>query len=669
MKDRLYELFVNRVPGIRDRYRKSRETKAARWKSLLLLLGLNLQYYVFFRRSLAYPERSPMYEEKRLYSSGSESSLSQREAPEAFAARLASFDVISFDVFDTLLFRPFSHPTDLFYLMGMALSYPDFRQIRIDAEKQARKEKKNNANTFEVSLSDIWEIMERETGIPQKYGMQVEEEWEQRCCFANPYMLQVVHALLRRGKVVIATSDMYLPAAFIQTLLSRCGYRSLVGCFVSCEFGTSKGDGRLYEVLRRSFGQTKTYVHVGDHPEADYQQAMRHHMQAILYANVHHMGNLYRPMDLSAIVGSVYRGIINTHIHNGLRTYSREYEYGFIYGGLFVTGYCQFIHQYVQAHSIEKILFLSRDGFVLLQAYRQMYPKETTRTTYAHWSRLAAIKLCADDYRAEYFRRFLTHKVDQKYTIQQIIKSMELDRLLDTLCQTVKVEPDAELTYKNVGTIQKYLMNHWGDIQHLYQEQVEAGKVYYFQLLKGCHRAVAVDIGWAGSGAILLDHAVNRLWLLDCPITGILAGTNSCYSPEIDASEPFLFAGKLVSYLYSQGVNRDLWKYHDPAQGHNLYWELLLGAPEGSLKGFYWDQSGNCQCRFKENVPNPERIHEIHRGILDFVKQFLAVEDRFGCDIPIPGRDAYAPMVSVCSRKNKSFREGLEGLLDETHIA
>ena len=170
-----------------------------------------------------------MYEEKRLYSSGSESSLSQREAPEAFAARLASFDVISFDVFDTLLFRPFSHPTDLFYLMGMALSYPDFRQIRIDAEKQARKEKKNNANTFEVSLSDIWEIMERETGIPQKYGMQVEEEWEQRCCFANPYMLQVVHALLRRGKVVIATSDMYLPAAFIQTLLSRCGYRSLVG--------------------------------------------------------------------------------------------------------------------------------------------------------------------------------------------------------------------------------------------------------------------------------------------------------------------------------------------------------------------------------------------------------------------------------------------------------
>ena len=118
-----------------------------------------------------------------------------------------------------------------------------------------------------------------------------------------------------------------------------------------------------------------------------------------------------------------------------------------------------------------------------------------TRTTYAHWSRLAAIKLCADDYRSEYFRRFLTHKVDQKYTIQQIIKSMELDRLLDTLCQTVKVEPDTELTYKNVGTIQKYLMNHWGDIQHLYQEQVEAGKVYYFQLLKGCHRAVAVDIG------------------------------------------------------------------------------------------------------------------------------------------------------------------------------
>lgn len=118
-------------------------------------------------------------------------------------------------------------------------------------------------------------------------------------------------------------------------------------------------------------------------------------MQAILYPNVHQQGNRFRPEDMSSITGNIYRGIVNAQMHNGLSSYSREYEYGFIYGGLFVTGYCQFIHDYVKAHGTEKILFLSRDGSVLMQAYRRMYPDETETTQYVYWSRLAATKLTA----------------------------------------------------------------------------------------------------------------------------------------------------------------------------------------------------------------------------------------------------------------------------------
>ena len=61
-----------------------------------------------FTQDVSFIQIFPFYEEKRLYSGGSESSLSERESPEAFAAKLMAFDVISMDVFDTLLFRPFS---------------------------------------------------------------------------------------------------------------------------------------------------------------------------------------------------------------------------------------------------------------------------------------------------------------------------------------------------------------------------------------------------------------------------------------------------------------------------------------------------------------------------------------------------------------------------------
>ena len=73
---------------------------------------------------------------------------------------------------------------------------------------------------------------------------------------------------------------------------------------------------------------------------------------------------------MSAITGSMYRGIVNAHLHNGLNEYSMEYEFGFVYGGLFVLGYCQFIHEYVQTHHIDKILFLARDGDILIKFIR-----------------------------------------------------------------------------------------------------------------------------------------------------------------------------------------------------------------------------------------------------------------------------------------------------------
>ena len=668
MRERLYRVLVNRVPGIRDRYLRGRARGMKRGRALVYLLWLNLQYYLLFRRGLAKPDSAPGGGNIRLYSADSESSLSVRENPEELADRLADCSVVSFDVFDTLVFRPFSSPADLFYMVGMELGYPDFRRIRMETEEKARREKQEKQRTREVTFAEIWEAMERETGIPRERGMEAEWRWEQKACYANPYMLQVVQKLRERKVTLIAASDMYLGKTYIQKLLAGCGYPSFDGCFVSCDEGKSKSDGSLYESIREKMGPHRRYAHVGDNPHADGEQARRHHMDAWIYPNVQQTGNRLRTEDISTVTGSLYRGIVNTHLHSGLTAYSREYEYGFLYGGLFVAGYCRFIHAYAEQNKLDKLLFLSRDGAVLLKAYRQLYPEETEKTVYAYWSRLAAVKLTARFYKAEYFRRFLLHKVNQRFTLRRVLEGMELAPLLPPLCAAVHLPPEAELTHKNVESVKNYLMDAWEQVLALYEDQRTAGGLYYRSLLAGCRRAAAVDIGWAGSGAVMLNCAVNGIWQIGCDITGILAGTNARQSPESDGADPFLFDGRLVSYLYSQQQNRDLWKIHDPAAGHNLYWELLLGAPEGSLIGFYPDGVQGWKCRLKDPPAAPERIGEIHRGILDFVKRFLETEQRLRISIPISGRDAYAPMLAVESRGNKPFRKGLEALLDEMHI-
>ena len=142
---------------------------------------------------------------------------------------------------------------------------------------------------------------------------------------------------------------MYLGKDQIRDLLTTCGYGEFEEYFVSCDYEKSKGEGSLYEVIRETMGRTMTYAHVGDNRQSDGKQARRHHFEAFWYPNVNEAGRPFRPEDMSALTGSLYRGIVNGHIHSGHSTFSREYEYGFIYGGLFVAGYCRFIHEYVKA--------------------------------------------------------------------------------------------------------------------------------------------------------------------------------------------------------------------------------------------------------------------------------------------------------------------------------
>ena len=600
---------------------------------------------------------------KLLYSGGPESSLSRRESPEQLAARLAAYDVVTFDVFDTLLLRPLARPEDAFYLLGARLGYPDLRRLRIQAEEEARRRKELAAGSREVTLEEIWAVLAPETGLSPEEGMAAERRLEFDLCRANPYFLPVVAALRRQGKTLAVLSDMYLEEETVAALLDRCGFGTFDACLVSGERGSSKSGGGLYRLAQKLLGPGRACAHVGDDPWADQRQAEAAGWAAFPYRNVHRAGAPYRAEDMSPIVGSLYRGLVNMRLHNGAELHSRAWEYGYVYGGLFAVGYCRFVERLRREIGADRLLFLSRDGAVLLRVYQRLYPAEGERAVYARWSRLAAAKITADRFRGEYFRRFLTHKAGQGFSLGQVLESMELTPLLPGLCGALGAGPGTELTHKNAPLVKSYLVERWDQVLACYEGCRQAGGAYYRTLLAGCQKALAVDIGWAGSGAVMLDWAVNRLWGLGCPVFGAVAGANSRRSPEWDAMEPFWLTGRVQSYLYSSGENRDLWQSHDPGAGHNLFWELLLGAPEGNLTGF-----GPKGPILGPPPPHAETIRAIHRGILDFTGDFLALEARLGLTLPISGRDAYAPMALVCSGNNKEFRRGWEGVLDGAHI-
>lgn len=688
MRQKLYNNLVNRHIGITTRYHKMHDGAVGIKKVLswLYLLWLNFAYYVLFCHFLGRSPKMDIYEEKKLNEMESESRSYQTKkkkmSVQQYVSALAKYDIVSFDIFDTLILRPLGQPTDVFYLIGEKLGISNFKNIRAWAEWDARIKSDQKNGHMEITLKDIWKNLYEDVGEQARDGMQVEIDTELSLCYANPFMLEVWQELRRWGKDIIVVSDMYLPSDVLETMLKQNGFIGFKELYVSCEYGKNKASGTLFEKVKKDYPD-KSIVHVGDNPRSDYVMAKKAGFATMPYPNVNHNMLLYRPYDMSYLVGSAYRGIVSNHLYNGLHTYSMEYEYGYIYGGLFVLGYCRFIHEYCKNNAIDTLLFLSRDGDILKQAYDFLYPNENTH--YVYWSRKAATILMAGEDKHDFFRRFIYHKVNQEYTIREILKSMELEFLADELddwvgiwtswkCKMhsdekfVALHAEDELTDKNGYLLRRFIEAKWDKVMATYEGHQRGAKKYYRHVLMGAKRAVAVDIGWAGSGAMALSHLVEHVWQIPCSITGIIAGTNTVHNTEPDASEPFLQSKKLVAYLYSQRHNRDLLKKHDPNKDYNVFWELLLSSPTPQFVGFYaGDKRKNKEDdRYIEDLDltlcfgkydkNQEGIREIQKGIWDFVADYYEHFKAYPYLFAISGRDAYAPMLVAASHDEKYLK-------------
>lgn len=661
-KERVYNLLVNRVPGIRNRYLKLRRNAHGVWGRVVLwcrLLLWNLQYYLLGRKSLQVPETYGYYEKKKLR-------LPESENPKILpwnqlAEQLAAYDVISFDVFDTLVLRPFAQPSDLFFFLGMEFSMPDFPELRKQAEETARKKKINEERAGEVTLEEIWRELESRTGIRAEAGIQAEWRLEQKYCYANPYFLPVLAKLREKGKYLAITSDMYLGKERVRILLEQLGLGTFDAYFVSSEVGASKAEGGLFRYLqnwaKKRTEQKGTLIHVGDHLHSDIAMAKKQGILAFWYPNPQQAGQPCRSEDMSRINGSIYKGLVNNRLHAGDTSYSLFYEFGYVYGGIVAAGYCQFIHRFVKERGIATIWFLARDGDVLKKVYDFFYPGETTR--YVLWSRNVSARLAADAYRQDFFLRFLFQKINQGYTMEQIFSSMALPELLESACAYLGCEKTSALTEKLAKECRDYLTDQWEKVLMSYETERKAAIEYLTPMLGNASRVAVVDIGWAGSGALgiarLLEGAAKS-----CKVYSILAGSNTCHNPAPDVSEGFFFTGQMASYLFSQQENRDLWKFHDLYQKHNLYLELLFTSPEPSFKGFTREKDGRITFRFGKREGHEKEIRQIQTGILDFAKDY---KRHFGEYLTeglgdISGRDAYAPFLLFL--KDRKIQKKLE---------
>lgn len=661
IKDKLYYYFVQKNWGVCREYEPyvnaHREEHAkARWKHWWMLIRLNWHYRIMRKSAwlcLKNKDVSKDSVRKLPYSNGPESSFNKRISPEKLVIGKLNYDVISFDIFDTLLLRPFARPTDLFFIVGKRLGIPEFHQIRIEVEKKLRQSMYQQYGTWEITIEQIYELIEEQTGLPKELGIKTEFETELYYCRPNPYMKRVYQLFREQGKTMVICSDMYLRQEMISQMLDKIGISDYDKLYLSCEYGCSKNTRGLYKYLINDY-KGKKILHIGDNPRADIVRAKDCGLDTLYYENVHTRGNRFRADVMTELVWSGYSGLINIHLHNGIRQYDPYYEYGFIYGGLYIFGFCSWIDKQAKEMNIDKILFLSRDGDIYKRVYDKFF--NNIKSEYVLWSRVTSTKYTLVHKKLLALKTTITSMArdSEGISVQDFLSSYDLEILLPYLEQH-GLRSDMIIVDEIVNKIEKLFNTHWDLVEQGISKQMYFLEQDIRKKIGNAKRVAIIDIGWLGSGPVALKYIIEKQIKLDCTVECWLAGASSTTKANITAD---LMDGTLKAYMFWLGDNRNQHDIHIKSnltsknRLNNIFIEMLTQARHPSFGGY----SNDGYLRFNlPEVENYEYIKSIHHGIMEFCQQYYETFQEDSFMFAIPGADAYSSF-RIATRSKSLYR-------------
>ncbi len=208
-----------------------------------------------------------------------------------------SFDVLSVDVFDTILLRDISLQRRRFAQVAKILTKAlHSRGHEVDEAILLSLRHRIHALAFQAvsmerpagdaTLARMSDIQVKLLGLPRPMNsLFIAAELEVECQHLSPnlQLIQYMNSIRRTGKRVVAVSDMYLSGLDIELLMSRIiGYIPVDRTYASCDFDLTKHYGKLFQkVASEERVSVDRIVHAGDNEHADLFSARRAGCQAV----------------------------------------------------------------------------------------------------------------------------------------------------------------------------------------------------------------------------------------------------------------------------------------------------------------------------------------------------------------------------------------------------
>lgn len=567
----------------------------------------------------------------------------------------SKYKYISFDLFDTLVCRPFSKPRDLFYLVKLELMtnysnlidakiIENFESLRIESENLLKKKllnHDNKCNREELSLYDIYqnifEMVGSNISIPIKTLVEIECEVEFKNISPKLLGKKLFDYASSLSKEVIIVSDSYFSLEFLSSLLKKCGYFGYSKLYVSSEIGLKKDSGNLFQyVLGDIKSNPENIIHIGDNPKGDILMPSKFGIKSLILENHSSQiksilikrgfnpGYFENSFFIMALVGYYNNVFAKFDSYSNYRKkrdpyiFSNTFEFGFLLLGPLAYGFSSWILDEAQNTCSKQIIFFARDSILPYKILKRILKNSndqisSIKLVYIPISRAAIsginilepsdiFKIVISDYRKTdkvvnlLKDRFLLENEDISVRALNLVKHKSLLNLEVQDLSFHDIYRIALYSYEdNWSTLSTRVMGKRNDIcMFLKSLGVD------FSI-----KTIAVDFGYRGTiynsiKGFFENSFLPRFFIGYSSFFGVpnLEGLKSYYSDDI--------------LLEKNNEGKVLLKY-------TLILETLFNEPVDSIKGVYFENNEFSLDRYySSNGEHKRIIKEIHDGVIKF---------------------------------------------------
>lgn len=524
-------------------------------------------------------------------------------------------ELISFDMFDTLVFRRVNEPETIFDLVGKHFGIHGFRKLRMDEQNEASRRMYEKYQYPHANMDEIYAVLAEHTEYSINWNevKEYEIQLEKDALVANKEMLELFSYAKELGKRVVVTSDMYLLAHTLEEILIHCGYTGIDYVYCSADEHKAKFNKELFElVAEKEHVNYENILHIGDKERDDSEFPGSFGIKTFVYR---------RDVDSEKI-----NKCNDSDIDKGLYKILYDANKGFAYnlgievGGPLYMALFGWLSDKVNA-SGKKIYFLARDGYNLYHIFKEFgYENIEYLYTSRRALTLASIKELNEQ---------------EIETLPPYTKGQTVEEILDYLCinkneikhlHDVGFESflDVIRTDDDIASFKRLYVLDKDVFLERCQCERESAIQYFDKIGFFKEDALVFDCGWQGSSQDLVERFKKSVQCDKKHFFYYFGIKNS------EKSRHQLHGMQYDTYLF------DFYKNYALQAGVNdavVLYELFFSAPEESV--FYYD-NGNVV--FEDGEGDKNKI-ELLDGILAYLKEGFSFVKKYDVE--------YSPEMSV----------------------